>query len=235
MLFAGDRHNPGHNQCFFCGAGCDDTYQAADYIKNTFTNYDGVASPGSKYACCGCTLAMGWGEDEIGLIDGTVKVRENPRGMAPRLYSWLLTANKRIAFTKAHIPLIRDILCRNPPEPPFAVILADSGQKHLIFRTPVAMSRDMFPVMLEEEIILVSPALLEERIAITTPVVAATGKPALKESVTAGTFIAYYQYHGNTDALETWQMVQGQPLSRLAAWLAKNKEEAQIDPAVKRD
>jgi hypothetical protein len=90
--------------------------------------------------------------------------------------------------------------------------------------------------MLEEEIIWVSPALLWERIDLTTPIVAATGKPALKEIVGMSTFSAYYHYHKNTDALEAWQKLQDQPLSRLAAWLAKNKEEAQLEyPAIKCD
>jgi hypothetical protein len=83
--------------------------------------------------------------------------------------------------------------------------------------------------MLEEEMIEVIPDLLRERIAFTTPIVAATGKPALFDKPAIGTYITYEKYHGNVDALETWAAIQWEPLSRLAAWLANNKEEAQIE------
>jgi hypothetical protein len=234
-LFAGSRHNPGDHHCHFCGTDCDETYLSADYVKDTFTNRDIVKYPGSKFVCRGCIESLGWGEDEMLMLDGSVKKRENARGMAPRMYSWVLTRDSRIAFTKAHISLIRDILCEHVPEPPFSIIIADSGQKQLIFRAPVAVSREVFSVMLEDEVIEVTPALLRERIALVTPIVAATGKPALLEEFSIGTFIAYEKYHGNIDALETWQKIQHEPLSRLAAWLSKSKEDAQYEyPTSKR-
>jgi hypothetical protein len=234
MLFAGDLHRPGDHHCYFCGAKCDDTYSAADYIKPTFTNRDSVHRPDSSYVCVGCAMSLGQGEDTMLMIDGTVKQRENARGMQPHLYSWILTADKRLAFTKAHLAIIRDIILHNPPEPPFAIILADSGQKQLVFRAQVAMSKSIFPVMLEEEIIQVYPSLLRERILMATPVVAAIGKPVLTDEITVGNYIAFYKYFGNTDALDNWVRIQYQPISRLAAWLAKNKEDAQNEyPAIK--
>jgi hypothetical protein len=233
-LFAGPRHNPGDHRCYFCGADCDGTCPSSDYVKDTFTNRDIVKYPQSRFVCRGCVESLGWGEDEMLLLDGSVKKRENARGMAPRMYSWVLTSGSRIAFTKAHIIRARDIIL-SPPWPPFSIVIADSGQKQLIFRAPVAMSRDIFPVMLEDEIIEVIPELLRERISLTTPIVAATGKPALLDELTIGTFIAYEKYHGNVDALETWQKIQKEPLSRLAAWLSNNREEAQNEcPTVQR-
>lgn len=161
------------------------------------------------------------------MLNGTIKQRENARGMAPRMYSWVLTREKRVAFTKAHVALARKILTTKIPEPPFAIIISDSGQKQLIFRAPVALSQNVFPVMLEDEVVEVIPELLLERLALSTPIVAATGKPALVEKIELSAYIAYEKYHGNTDALEAWVTVQQEPLSRLAAWLAMNKEEAQ--------
>jgi hypothetical protein len=234
-LFAGSRHNPGDHRCYFCSADCNETYSSLEYVKDTFTNRDIVKYPQSKFVCQGCVESLGWGEDEMLMLDGSVKRRENNRGMAPRMYSWILTRESRIAFTKAHVSLIRNVLCDHVPEPPFSIIIADSGQKQLIFRAPVAMSREIFPVMLEDEVIEVTPVLLRERIALTTPIVAATGKPALFDDLTMGTFIAYEKYHGNIDALETWQKIQKEPLSRLAAWLSNNREEAQDEcPTVQR-
>jgi hypothetical protein len=228
QLFSGTRHNPGMHHCLFCGADCDGTYLSKDYVKGTFTNWDVIKYPGSKYVCRGCVEALGLGDDEILMLDGTTKTRKNVFGMAPRMYSWILTKDSRIAFTKTHISLIRDILCGGDiPDPPFAIIMADSGQKHLIFRSPVAMGKNDFPVMLEEEIIQVIPARLKEFIELTTPIVAAIGKPALLKEFNIGIYIAYEKYHGNIEMIEAWQKINHTPLGRLAAWLAKNKEDAQ--------
>ena len=227
LLFAGNGHKDGQQRCYFCGTNCDESFSTSEYIKDTFTNRDIVKYPGSEYVCAGCVESLGWGCDEMLMLDETIKHRSNDKGMAPRMYSWLLTKDKKWAFTKAHTSIIREIVLHNQPEPPFSIILADSGQKHLIFRAPVAMSKTDFPVMLEEEIININPALLERRITMALPLVAAIGKPALLEELNFNAYIAFEKYHGNTVALEEWQKVRHEPLSRLAAWLSKSKEDAQ--------
>lgn len=213
-------------RCYYCGAPCGDEYRTKDYVKDTFTNRDIVKFPGSPYVCTGCVESLGQGPDEILMIDGTVKVRENSRGMQPHLYSWILTQDKKLAATKAHISFLRETIL-NPPEPPFAIILADSGQKQLIFRAPVAMSREVFQVMLEDAVIEVNPEQLLDRLALALPIVAALGKPALLDEITVSSCIQYHKYFGDIDALEKWLEVKNEPLSRLAAWLSKNKEDAQ--------
>lgn len=224
-LFA-SKNSDGVNRCYYCGTVCGDEYRTDDYVKDTFTNRDIVRYPGSEFVCIGCVESMGQGEDEMLMIDGTVKVRENSRGMQPRMYSWVLTLDKKLAATKAHIAILRETIL-NPPEPPFAIILADSGQKQLIFRAPVSMSREIFPVMLEDDVIEVSPERLLDRLTLTLPVVAALGKPALTGEISTSSYIQFEKYHGNIDALEKWLEVKNEPLSRLAAWLSKNKEDAQ--------
>ncbi|MDR1398627.1 MAG: hypothetical protein LBJ41_01715 [Treponema sp.] len=235
MLFAGVRHNPGNQHCYYCGADCDETYSVDEFVKETFTNRDIVKYPHSNYVCCGCVLSLGLGGDAMEMLDGTIKQRENARGMAPRMYSWLLTTQKRVAFTKAHVALAREILTTKIPEPPFTIVISDSGQKHLIFRAPVAMSNNVFPIMFEDETVEIIPKILISRLDLATKIVAATGKPALVERVGLSMYIACEKYHGNTDAPEVWREVQREPLSRLAAWLAKNKEDAQSEyPAIRR-
>jgi hypothetical protein len=228
VLFAGDRHRHGPHRCYYCGADCDATHSTKDYVKPSFTNRDIVQFPASQYVCEGCVLSLGEGQGDLPMLDGTIKAFTTPRGMAARMYSWLLTGKKNLAFTKAHIALIRGILTDPAflPDPPFAVILSDTGQKQLIFRATVAWDKEHFPIRLEDEIIEMTPAALKERIDLTTAIVAATGKPALTEKPTLSMYIAFKKMHGNTHALESWGKIMYEPLSRLAAWLAKNKEEA---------
>ncbi len=88
VLFAGEKHRSGNNRCYFCGTDCDDTFLSIEYVKDTFTNRDSVKRPGSKYVCAGCAESLGWGSDEMLMLDGTIKKRTNEKGMAPRMYSW---------------------------------------------------------------------------------------------------------------------------------------------------
>ena len=234
MLFAGQSQCAGEYRCYYCGAYCDETYKTNEYVKSTFTNRDIVRFPGSEYVCFGCVESLGQGPDSIEMIDGTIKERTTPRGMQPRMYSWVLTQTKKVAATKAHRKYLREIIL-NPPEPPFVIVIADSGQKQLIFRAPVAMSRDGYPLLLEDQRIEVVPAVLLERLKMTPPICAALGKPALLGEITTGSYVRYEEYHSSIDGLERWLRIREEPMSRLAAWLSPSKEEAQYEyPGIKR-
>lgn len=45
----------------------------------------------------------------------------------------------------------------HPPDPPFSILVADQGQKHLAWRSPVAHDTTMFPVRLDERVAWVTP------------------------------------------------------------------------------
>lgn len=226
--------NPGEHKCYYCGCKCNTQFLVKDYVKNTFTNRDIVACPGALYVCLGCIESMGAGPDQIDMIDGSVKVRENDRGMQPRMYSWVLTQTCNKAATKAHIARLREIIL-NPPEPPFAIVLADSGQKQLLFRAPVALDRSVFPVMLEDEIIEVNVEEIRELLPLAARICAALGKPALLSDLGYGSFFRYEEYFGDTDGIERWLEVRDRPLSRLVAWLSPSKEDAQHEyPGIER-
>jgi hypothetical protein len=222
-LFCADN---GRHHCYYCGAACSGEHLAKDHVCDTFTNRDIVHFPGSPYVCLGCVESMGAGPDSMQMIDGTIKVRENARGMQPRMYSWILERDRKRAATKAHIAFLRAVVL-NPPAPPFAIILADSGQKQLIFRAPVAMSREIFPIMLEDVIIEARPEMLDARLKSARPICAALGKPALLGELGVSAFTRYLDYFGDCDGLEAWLAVRLEPLSRLAAWLSPNKEDSQ--------
>ncbi len=227
-LFAGIAQRSGTNRCYYCGASCDETHRVADYVKDTFTNRDIVRFPGSEYVCVGCALSLGAGPDEMVMIDGSTKLRENDRGMQPRMYSWVLTGAWKRAATKAHLSHLREA-CLVPPSPPFAIVLADSGQKQLIFRAPVALSRATYPLLLEDEMVVVDPAVLRTRIETAKRAAAAVGKPALLEPQSVGQAIACEKYWGELSPLVEWWEIQQQPISRLAAWLCPGRKECQVE------
>jgi len=224
-LFAGNRHITGDNNCYYCGTDCDSTYGVKQYVKDTFTNRDIVKYPASQYVCQGCAMSLGDGWADMEMIDGSVKEFTTPRSMAPRMYSWLITEGKRLAFTKAHIPIVRGKLtdAEKLPDPPFSWVLSDSGKKHLIFRAPVALSREAFGVMLEEKEILVVPGLLKDRLGLAARISSKIGKPVLRDPVVMSTYIAAKKA-GVVGDLEAWAKVRQEPLSQLAAWLAPCKD-----------
>ena len=75
-----------------------------------------------------------------------------------RLYSILATEHGLRHPTRAEI---RELLLE-PPEPPFVLCIAVSGQKHLHFRSQVAYSRDGYPVQMEETRVCVERLVLRQ-------------------------------------------------------------------------
>ena len=231
LMFA-EKQEIGNYHCYYCGALCDGIFLKKDFVKDTFTNRDIIKFPGSDYVCEGCVVSLGAGYEEMQMIDGTIKKRENDRGMQPRMYSWIITQSWKMAATKAHVKQLRETIL-NPPEIPFVIVLSDSGQKQLIFRAPVALSRDYFPVMLEDFTIMVNPEILKTRIDMAIKLSAAIGKVALTDCKKIQYALACEKYYGNIEPFENWLLYMSEPLSRLAAWLSKNKEEAQYEyPAI---
>jgi CRISPR type IV-associated protein Csf1 len=215
QLFA--RYTPaGSHHCFYCGGQCDTQHAAADVVRSTFTALDTVTL--SPYVCYGCTVAMAEGI-EITTADGAVKTNQKTRG-----YSWIVTRATRTACTKAHRQLLLDT-CLSPPDAPYSICISDSGQRHLLYRTPVCWSRDVVTATLEGEPVTYRPPQLVERLRLARMIAAATGKPALRESMTAQTQMRIVEHYDRDDALAAWLACQNDPLSRLAAWLCPPKEE----------
>jgi CRISPR type IV-associated protein Csf1 len=220
-LFAKEKYNPGTEKCYYCGNNCGQEYLTKDYVKDTFTNRDIVHYPCSQYVC-GCCMESMAGLGSTIQIDGTEK---EGRGGAPRCYSWILTETKKEAFTKKHIDFARNRIL-NPPEPPFSIILADSGQKQLIFRAPINHDKNTFIVMLEEKEINVIPELLKIYLDTAVAVSAAIGKISLKEPDSFVNFKNVIEYYGYEEPLVEWIKIYSSPLGELAAWLCQGKEEA---------
>lgn len=210
----------GDFRCFYCGSSCSDEHPSAIHVKDSFTGRDGVFAPGSHVVCGGCVLCLRESADIV-LIDGQLRSGQMMRG-----YSWVINSTSAKAATKAHVAVLRSI-CLDPPEPPFAICLSDSGQKHLLYRGAVNHARDPVVVTLEGERVEYCSLSLAARLTLCGKLISATGKPALRESVNARFATAVLgRFRDGESVLTEWIRVREQPLSRLAAWLAPPKEES---------
>lgn len=221
-LFSPEKYNPGNLKCFYCGIDCDEQYKKSDFVKKTFTNRDVVKFPGSDYVCGCCVESMRTGGPDIILIDGDTKTG---RSATPRMYSWVLTKEKTVGFSKRHLDFARGIIL-NPPDPPFCVILADSGQKQIIFRSPVNYDKNQFMILLEEKEIEVVPKLLSDYIGKATIVSAACGKKSLLNPDEFNNWKNIIDLYQSELPLVEWLKIYSSPMGELAAWLCPGKEEA---------
>lgn len=106
-------------------------------ILDTFTDHDMARQPASQSVCSGCAFCLSF--------------------LSLRNYSILATQGELRHPTRAEL---RDILL-NPPEPPFVLCIATSGQKWLHFKGEVSYSRNGYPVQLEETRVYVDTSQLE--------------------------------------------------------------------------
>lgn len=220
LALAFNRHAPGDCRCFYCGAACTAEHTAERWVSKSFTTRDNVC--GGEHVCAGCVIAL----DEHATIvfpDGSERENQKRRG-----YSWVITAEHAIGATKSHIAWLRK-QCLSPPTPPFAIVISDSGQKHLLYRGVVCRSASRVALTLEGERIDYSPPELTSRIDLCKRIVAATGKPALAEPLSFNAALRVASHHGRTEDITLWSHVREQPLSRLAAWLCPNKEDCLVE------
>lgn len=221
QLFADYTPSPDDtDRCFYCGGKCGREHRAADVVKSSFTALDTVTL--SDYVCPGCICAM----DEsatVTLLDGEIR-----HDQKTRMYSWVVCNGTRRAATKAHRSALLTI-CTMPPPAPFVVSISDSGQRQLLYLAKVCMDASQPVVTLEGEVIRYRPAELIARLSMCKRIAAATGKPALLETITAQTAMRVIDYHGDESLVMEWQKTQSEPLTRLAAWLCPPKEECQSE------
>lgn len=213
----------GPDRCFFCGASCDGANPAKSYVKDSFNGRGEVVAPGSSAVCHGCVLCLR--EDAtIDLIDGTTGRHVTKAAM--RAFSWLVTTDRMVAASKAHLDHLRGVLL-SPPDPPWALVLSDSGKRHLLYRGVVNHANRGWVVTLEGDRIAGDPASLDARLRLVGQLVAAWGKPALAEPITPSRAFRLFERYGETRAealIREWEPIAGDPLSRLAVWLSANKE-----------
>lgn len=224
----------GHQLCFYCGAPSPESHPTSVYVKGSFTGLTGVFSPGSPWICEGCVLCF---RDtcEINQIDG---VRRFVTRGAMRAFSWVITTNRALSASKAHIAQLRAV-CLAPPDPPFAIVLSDSGQTHQLYRgvvnhdSPSANgSHPNTPIVvtLEAQRITYRATELVARLNLCGRLISATGKPALAEPITARFATAVMDRFRDGELLvREWETRREEPLSRLALWLSGSRDQCQLE------
>lgn len=202
----------GDERCYYCGAACG----RERLVKSAaFTGQDSVRRPGSRWQCDGCAACM-QESASVRMLAGGTRQRQKVRN-----YSWVVTAHTARAATKADRAALRRV-CLSPPAPPFAIVLADSGQKHLLYRAVVNLVRDPTVVTLEASPIVYRRDDLRSRLRLVDELVLALGRkgPLYGDfSRSAGCRLVEQLGEG---PLTTWQRVREEPLSQLAVWLVSN-------------
>lgn len=203
--------NVGEHRCFYCGAPAD----CKLVLSSSFIDWWIAKQPESKHICRGCEIS----------IDEKIDIPGKDKKQKTRNYSWLITSERKQHYTKGDKLAIAEVLL-NPPPAPWAFAIAESGQKHLLYRTPVN-SHDAEPYAVQLELTTVSytPAELRERMELARKVVAAVGhkgasSPNLSLCIAA-----------DAETLERWLNVLHEPLTALALYVTPSQKDCSDDKA----
>lgn len=147
------------NNCYLCG--CSPATKPL-LLKDSFTAHSLAKCPHSQYLCYRCDWS-------INLRANYFNPNKNKYSVLySRNWSWLYKGTKLIAPNfngeKDGLPIVENLPTRellrewlvNPPEPPFTIAIAESGQKHILFLAQEALSREMFPVLFELDLIYIN-------------------------------------------------------------------------------
>lgn len=143
------------NLCYLCGKPATKSLK----LKDSFTAHSVARVPTSDKMCDRCDWS-------INLRCFYFNPNKQKWGkLFSRNWSWLFQRDKLIApkIEETHtegkdtLEIVSELPTRaqlrewliNPPEPPFTLAIAESGQKHILFLAQEAHNRDIFPVQFE--------------------------------------------------------------------------------------
>lgn len=220
IAYGGDCVGP--QRCFFCAAPCGESHPTREYVRDTFTAVDAVARPGSRFVCAGCVLCLRESLD-VPLCDGTVKPVTKA---AHRMFSWLVTAERVVAASKAHLPWLRET-CLAPPAPPWALSIAVSGQKQLLYLGVVNRDPGRCTVTLEGRRIAYHRVDLAAAMADCTRIAGICGRPAMESRPSLSHRFTLHESLGRhgVELADWWESSLGEPVFALASYLCPSKKE----------
>jgi CRISPR type IV-associated protein Csf1 len=198
----------GKSPCFYCGNPAD----VPLVLSNSFNEWYACANPASETICAGCSISL----NEKAVIEG----RDKPQ--KTRNWSWLISDSA--AEPIGQIARLRDV-CLSPPPPPWALAIAVSGQKHLIWRTTVNLDNSIVVVQMELERVVYRPQELRDRLALAMRICAASGKPCLTEDADTGLCMRLMDAGLTEEEINDWFDRAAEPINQLAAHICPPKDE----------
>lgn len=145
--------------CYLCGGPTNGAgWPLKSAIKPTSIMFNMAAAPGSRTVCWQCVAmqakstydAYSDAHPDMGLKQG--------KPMSWRCYSHAFTETGHECPDR---PRWRELLL-NPPGPPFLFIVSTTLQKHLIYLGRVSQDRDVYPLLLDDDLFYVDRAKLTE-------------------------------------------------------------------------
>ncbi len=199
----------GEQKCFYCG---NPSGEHAVEIGSSFNDWSSVAYPNSESICSGCKIAF----DEKRQIAGRDKLQK------VRNWSWMVTDG---GMTILGSPKDIRQSCLVPPSGRFAIAVAVSGQKHILWRAPVNQPGDIVVVQMEMTRVVYRPDELDRTLQRAKKIVAASGKPALTQPIDTGLYVRLAEAGLSDLDIMQWFDLAASPLSQLAAFICPPKEE----------
>lgn len=140
-------------QCWLCGGltngvGWPQRGKPA-FDPVSFTNVNAAAAPTSQTVCHACVY-LGTNEGWREFVTRTEGEPPASTRLGWRNYSHVFSPVLPNGHRRLGRSDLRDVLLA-PPDPPFVLCIALSGQKHLIFRSSIGYNGIWFPVQVEEE------------------------------------------------------------------------------------
>lgn len=150
------------NLCYLCGNHATKPLKLAD----SFTAHSAARVPTSSKMCDRCS----WAIPLRCFYSNEAKGKWSK--LFARNWSWLFAGDKLISPIiegehtegKDTLPIVKSLATRaeirewliNPPQPPFTIAIAESGQKHILPWARSAESREVFPVQFELDTVYVN-------------------------------------------------------------------------------
>lgn len=207
---------PLSGHCSICGDCLVEGIPIKTAIKDSFNDHDKLLRPDGQGFCCACAFSF---QEQL-VINGRDRQKF-------RTYTHLVD-KIWTPCTKGQKPFIKEFLLASHSGPWLACI-ADSGQKHLLFKCPVNIGDGDFRILFEERMIQTNRVDLASTLA---PVDALIKMGASKAMIETG---SYYQAFLKKVDLDEWaqaeeqiQPLRGRPVFVLALFLAQ--KEVEIEP-----
>lgn len=152
------------SHCYLCAKPASNPLE----LSNSFTMHSSAKCPDSKVMCDRCYSTISGNQKQLWYFNPN---KDKWSKLWGRSLSRVYQGDTLIApvidgeYTegKDTFPIVKNLLTRveirefllNPPEPPFTIAIAESGQKHIIPWALEAQSRDLFPVQFELDTIYI--------------------------------------------------------------------------------